>query len=100
MFGWFKKKPETRAGGNFTAQVMAARAAYITGTSGMAELTATVASCVTLWESAFALADVEGAPGLDRRTMAMVARACALRGETVLLILPDGSLHQAGARLT
>ena len=96
MFGWLRRKPpETRAHGNFTAQVMAARAAYITSPSGIAELTATVASCAALWENAFALADVEGAPGLDRRTMAMVARACALRGEAVLLILPDGTLVPA-----
>jgi hypothetical protein len=45
-----------------------------------------VQSCVSLWEGAFALADVQGSDYLDRRTMALVARALALRGEAVFLI--------------
>lgn len=82
--------PEVRSSGaGYTAQVMAARASYIAGQSGLAELTATAQSCVSLWESAFATADVQGAPALDRRTMALVARALALRGEFVALIRPE-----------
>ena len=78
---------ETRSSGaGYTAAIMAAREAYITGASGLAELTATVQSCVTLWEGAFALADVTGTTMLSRRTMAQMARSLALRGEAVFLI--------------
>ena len=86
----FKKREETRAlGTSFTSQVMAARADYFTGAGGVAELTATVQSCVTLWESGLALADVQGTALLTRRTMALAARALALRGEAVFLIRDD-----------
>jgi len=80
--------PETRSASTagFTAAVMAARESYISGVSGIAELTATVQSCVTLWESAFSLADVKGTDLLDRRTMALIGRSLALRGELVFLI--------------
>ncbi len=76
---------ETRAS-NFTAEVMVLRESYLSGVSGLSELTATTQGCVTLWESAFALADVLGTDLLDRRTMAMVGRSAALRGEALLLI--------------
>lgn len=84
----FSKKTETRSSmaAGYTAQIIAARESYISGVSGIAELTATVQTCVTLWESAFALADVSGTDLLDRKTMALVARSLALRGEAVLLI--------------
>ena len=95
MFGRLFKRlvpqGERRSSGTgYTAAVMAARENYITGSGGVAELTATVQGCVSLWESAFALADVEGTNLLDRRTMALIARAAALRGEAVLLIGPGG----------
>jgi hypothetical protein len=83
-----RKAVETRASG-FTAQVMAAREQWISGRSGLAELTATVQGCVSLWEGAFASADVEGAPLLTRPTMALMGRALAMRGEFVALIDPD-----------
>jgi len=76
MFGWFKRRdpaPEKRSG--FTAAVIAEREAFISGRRGIAELTATVQSCVSLWEAGLAAADVEAAPLLDRQTMAMAARA-------------------------
>jgi len=84
----FRKKTETRSAmaAGYTAQILAARESYIAGVSGIAELTATVQTCVTLWESAFALADVTGTDLLDRRTMALIARSAAIRGEAVLLI--------------
>ncbi len=69
---------------------MAAREGYITGLSGVAELTGTVQSCVSLWEGAFALADVAGTDLLTRRHMALMARALALRGESIFLITDDG----------
>lgn len=84
----FKRKTETRStmAAGYTAQIIAARESYVAGVSGIAELTATVQTCVTLWESAFALADVTGTDLLDRKTMALIARSLALRGEAVLLI--------------
>jgi len=70
----------------FTAELMAARESYISGRRGIAELTATAQSCVSLWENAFSLADVEPANVMDRATMAMIARSLALRGEAVFYI--------------
>ncbi|WP_050525523.1 phage portal family protein [Pseudorhodobacter aquimaris] len=95
MFGLFKRKApiETRSSGaGYTGLMMAAREGFISGGQGVAELTATVQSCVSLWEGGFALADVQGAPILDRRTMALIARAVALRGEAVMLITERGLL--------
>mgnify|MGYP002628388970 CR=1 FL=1 len=77
---------EKRSGVGFTAQIMGARESYLTGAGGLAELTGTVQSCVTLWESAFSLADVSGADLLNRATMAQTGRSLALRGEAVFLI--------------
>lgn len=80
--------PETRSasGTGYTSQIMAARQAYIAGRSGLGELTAAVQTCVSLWESGLALADVKGADMLTRHDMAIAARALALRGEAVFLI--------------
>lgn len=81
---------ETRSAGNYTAQIMAARESWIAGRSGLADLTATVQGCITLWEGALALADVQGTDLLDRRSMALIARSVALRGEWLALITPEG----------
>jgi len=78
------------SGGGYTAQVMAARDSYISGRRGVAELTATVQSCVSLWEGGFAMADVDGTDLLSRQVMAMTARAVALNGEAVFLIGDSG----------
>lgn len=84
---WPWKKPETRSlSSGFTAEVMAARESYISGRSGLAELTATAQSCVSLWEGGLSIADVVGTALLDRRTMAMIGRSLALRGEAVFLV--------------
>jgi hypothetical protein len=91
MLEWLFKR-EKRAASGYTADVMALRSSYITGTSGSAELTGTVQACVSLWEGAFALADVSGADMLDRRSMALLARSLALRGEAVFLITGAGLL--------
>lgn len=78
---------ETRAvAPGYTAAVMAARENWISGASGLAEVTAAVQTCVSLWESGLSLADVTGTDLLDRRTLAITARALALRGEAVFLI--------------
>ncbi|MDN5872796.1 MAG: phage portal protein [Sinobacteraceae bacterium] len=89
----FKRKQtvETRSSGaGYTAAIMAARESYISGASGVAELTATVQSCVSLWEGALALSDVSGTDLLTRRDMALFARSVALRGEAVFLIRESG----------
>ena len=70
----------------YTADLVAARAEWLSGRSCTAELTATVQSCVSLWEAGFTLADVSGTDLLDRRSLAMLARSLALRGEAVFLI--------------
>lgn len=86
----FRRKAEpieTRAVAmGYTADLIAARAEWLSGRSCTAELTATVQSCVSLWESGFTLADVTGTDLLDRRSLAMLARSLALRGEAVFLI--------------
>lgn len=87
IFDFWRRRQETRSGGTgYTAAIMAARESWITGASGLAELTATVQGCVSLWEGAFAMAEVTGTNLLDRRTLALIARSLALRGEAVLLI--------------
>jgi hypothetical protein len=93
MFGWlFKRdKQETRAAASgFTAEIIAARESYISGRRGVAELTATAQSCISLWEGAFAMADVSGTDLLTRHSLALIARSVALRGESVFLIREDG----------
>jgi len=70
----FGRPAEARSSGSgYTVQVMAARDSYLSGRAGIGELTGTVQTCVTLWEAAFALADVAGTPfaaspdhGIDR----------------------------------
>lgn len=74
----------------FTAELMAASESYFSGRRGIAELTGTAQACISLWESGFAIADVNGTRFLDRLTMAMLARSLALRGEFVGLIDGDG----------
>lgn len=92
MLDIFKRKPaiEQRSAGGFTAELIAARAELIGGARGVADLTATVQSCVSLWEGGFALADVQGSELLTRRNLALAGRALALRGEAVFLIRDDG----------
>lgn len=94
MIKWLKSrlagKTETRAAGmGFTSEIMAAREAYIAGRSGIGELTATVQSCIGLWESGLSIADVTGSDLLDARTLALTARSLALRGEAVFVIGDD-----------
>jgi len=89
----FKKKQdnETRASGSgFTSEIMAAREAYISGSRGIGELTATVQGAVTLWEGGLSLADVTGTDLLTPRSLALCARSLALRGEALFLIRDDG----------
>ncbi len=85
----FRRRPlaETRSSGaGYTGQVLQARSSFIGGAAGLGELTATVQSCITLWEGGFALADVKGTDLLTRRALSLTARSLALRGEAVFLI--------------
>lgn len=90
----FTRKAETTetrsSSAGYTAQIMAARASYITGTDGIAELTGTVQGCISLWEGGLALADVDGTDLLTPFHLGMIARALALRGEAVFAIRPEG----------
>jgi len=102
MWPFTKKQAiETRStGSGFTAELMAARAAYVSGRRGIGELTATVQSCVSLWEGALSLADISGTEMLDRRNMALSARSLALRGECVFLIRETGLIAAADWNLS
>ncbi|MAT92866.1 MAG: hypothetical protein CME59_09710 [Halioglobus sp.] len=87
---WEKDKPETRAAAQgFTADLMAARESYLSGSSGSGELTATVQSCVSLWEHGLSIADVQGTDYLSAHLLGIIARSLALRGEAVLYLAPD-----------
>ncbi|KIZ33073.1 MULTISPECIES: phage portal protein [Rhodopseudomonas] len=77
------------AGSGFTAEIMQAREAYISGRRGIAEMTATAQSCISLWEQGFTLADVDGTELLDRCSLALLGRSLAVRGEALFLIRDD-----------
>lgn len=81
---------ETRSSDTgYTTQVMQARAEYITGFDGVAELTGTVQGCVSLWEGGLSLADVDGTDLLTPVHLALAARSLALRGESVFYVTDD-----------
>jgi hypothetical protein len=93
MFGWFKRgdKIEKRASASgLTAELLLARESYISGRRGLAELTATAQTCISLWEHGLSMSQVTGTDLLDRRSLAMIGRSLALRGEAVFLIADDG----------
>lgn len=92
IFDWFRRSPVEKrsAASGFTAEIIAARESYISGRRGIAELTATAQGCISLWEGAFALAQVDGTDLLDRRSLALTARSLALRGEAVFKIADGG----------
>jgi len=95
MFNLFKRKAaeptETRSvQGGFTGQVMALRENWISGQTGLADLTATVQACVGLWEGALAASDVQGTDLLSRAVMASAARSLALRGESLWYVGDEG----------
>jgi hypothetical protein len=89
IFGRDKIERRAAASG-FTAEIIAARESYISGRRGVSELTATAQSCVSLWEGGIAMADVEGTDLLDRRSLALIGRSVALRGESLFLIRDTG----------
>jgi phage portal protein BeeE len=86
MFGKREPIEKRSSASGFTAEIMAARESYISGRRGIAELTATAQSCISLWENGLGMADVDGTDVLDRRTMALLGRSLAVRGEAAFLI--------------
>jgi hypothetical protein len=88
---WKKDKPETRStGSGYTAAIMAARESWISGQSGIGELTGCVQSCVSLWENGLSLASISGSDLLPPSALALTARALALRGEALFYITELG----------
>ncbi len=73
----------------YTAMLLGMREAYISGRSGLGELTSTVQGCVDLWQSGMSIAKVTGTDMLGRREMAIVGRSLAVRGESLWLIRGD-----------
>ncbi|SEM02132.1 Phage portal protein [Roseovarius tolerans] len=95
MWPFKRKEPETEtrsSGTGYTTQVMQARADYIGGVDGVAELTGTVQGCVSLWEGGLSLSDVDGTDMLTPAMLALAGRSLALRGEAVFVIREDGLL--------
>ncbi|GAB4352973.1 MAG: phage portal protein [Oricola sp.] len=92
IFDWFRRdRNEKRsAASGFSAEIIAARESYISGRRGIAELTATAQTCVSLWENGISMADVEGTDLLNRHSLALIGRSVALRGEAVFLIRETG----------
>lgn len=91
LLDWFRPKRETRSSG-FTNQMMHARFEAITGRKGIAELTATVQGCVSLWESGLGIASVDGTAALTPRTLTLMARQLGLHGEAVFWLSEGGLL--------
>lgn len=89
------EREQRAAGSGFTAELIAAREGWISGARGIGELSATVQTCVSLWEHGLSLASVEGSDLLDARTLALAARSLALRGEAVFLIRETGLVPAA-----
>ncbi|MGB3456199.1 MAG: hypothetical protein WBA35_07550, partial [Litorimonas sp.] len=87
----FKRKTETRSASHagYTSQMIHARTAYITGTNGTAELTATVQGAVSLWENGLSVADVTGTTLLTHRALGIIGRMLALRGEALFYVAGD-----------
>lgn len=86
IIDWFRRTEKRSATSGFTAEVMQMREAYISGRRGLAELTSTAQSCISLWEGGLSMAAVTGTDVLDRQTLALIGRSLALRGEAVMLI--------------
>ena len=83
MWPFKRKQPiETRSMVNagYTAAVMSARQSYISGASGIGELTATVQGCISLWEGGLSLADVQGTSMLTRLNMAILGKITCTTG--------------------
>ncbi|WP_417424104.1 phage portal protein [Hoeflea sp.] len=90
----FKRKSDPiekrSSASGFTAEIMSARESYISGRTGIAELTATAQACISMWENGLAIADVDGTSMIDPASLAIAGRGLALRGEALFLIRESG----------
>jgi len=87
---WQKTKNEQRSiTSGFTAEIIAARESYISGRRGIGELTASVQTCVSLWECGLSIAAVRGTRFLTAFDLSLMGRSLALRGEAVFFIASD-----------
>jgi hypothetical protein len=73
----------------YTSMLLGMREAYISGRSGLGELTSTVQGCVDLWQAGLGIAKVTGTDLLSHSVMAIVGRSLATRGESLWLIRGD-----------
>jgi hypothetical protein len=89
LANWRAPRVEKRSLGRYTADMMLHRSSVLRGPSGIAEMTATVQTCVSLWESAISMALVRGTDLLKPRELALLGRSLALKGEAVFLIGDD-----------
>jgi phage portal protein BeeE len=78
-----RSEPERRQ--SFTDIAMSVRADAIQGRRGIAELTGTAQSCISLWEHGLSLADCDE-PMLTPDVLALAGRSLGLRGEALFLI--------------
>lgn len=94
MWPFSRKKPEveTRAASGYTAEVIAARQQFFSGSRGVAEATAVVESAAGLWERAFTASDVSEAhrATLSPMLLALIGRSLAVRGQFVGLVDSSG----------
>ena len=90
---WPWSKPETRQAQGFTSEIIAARQQFFSGSRGVAEATATVEACVSLWERAFTAADVSERwrSIITPARLALIGRSLAKRGQFVGLVDSSGS---------
>lgn len=83
----FKRKMETRQA-DFTSMMMQLRAESMTGPGSVAELSAAVQMCLSLWEQGLSIAHSNN-DLLTPSTLAITARSLGLRGESIWLIDDD-----------
>lgn len=85
LFSRLFKRPASEQRQNFTDIAMSVRADAIRGRRGIAELTATAQSCISLWEHGLSMADSDE-PMLTPDVLALIGRGLGLRGEALFLI--------------
>lgn len=84
----FGRKTEESRGAGYTSDIISARHQFFSGARGVAEATATVETCVSLWERAFATADVADSwrDIVSPSRLGLMGRSLATRGQFVALI--------------
>ena len=90
LLGAFSGGASGGATASYLDQLVTLRSDLISGAAGLPELTATVQTCVSMWEHGLSVADVNGTDILTKRHLALAARSLARRGEAVFLIDDTG----------